>query len=150
VPTYVYTVQPPPEVVEEPFVLASDDDLQPGTIAPGRHDWRIVRVVELPRETRWFDGGDEKDVVVRRLLETELAVQTPDDAQRRDPSKIEQSELDELGEEVGVNEETLERLEGRDDPVSRAMRDETLERQRGLRRRIKEIANRIRKKRPGA
>jgi hypothetical protein len=30
------------------------------------------------------------------------------------------------------------------------MRDETLERQRGLRRRIKEIANRIRKKRPGA
>jgi hypothetical protein len=150
VPTYVYTVQPPPQVVEEPFVLASDDDLQPGTIAPGRHDWRIVRVVELPGDTRWLDGGDDQDLVVRRLLETELVVQITDDAQRRDPNNIEQSELDELSEEVRASEETLERLEGRDDPVSRAMRDETLERQRGVRRRIKEIANRIRKKRPGA
>jgi hypothetical protein len=59
--------------------------------------------------------------------------------QGRDPSNIEQSELDELGNETRASEETLERLEGRDDPLSRAMRDET---RRGwsARQRIREIA----------
>jgi hypothetical protein len=84
---YVYTVQPPPGVVEEPFVLTSDDDLQPGGLVPSKDNWRIARIVEMPAETRWIDDGEddvivggEDDVIVRRLVETEIAVQKPDDA----------------------------------------------------------------------
>jgi hypothetical protein len=78
VPNYVYTVQPPPGVEEEPFVLTSDDDLEPGLLVPGRENWRIARIVEMPLEARWVDS--EEDVIVRRLVETELAVPLSDDA----------------------------------------------------------------------
>lgn len=77
-PQYIYTVQPPGSVEEEPFVITSDEDLQPASFVPGRDRWRIVRIVEMSSETRWIDS--EEDVVVRQLVETDLAERTPDDA----------------------------------------------------------------------
>jgi hypothetical protein len=64
----------------------------------------------------------------------------------RDPNNIERAELDQLADEVRASEETLERLEGRDDPVSRALRDETQPRLKRSRRRIREITQGLRKK----